>query len=325
MGTTHTHRGGRRYNGRRGRNNQGGPRGPSGSGNAPGSAPQAPRSGMSGTESAAKSAAEVMPGTGSPTPSRSQPATSASMVGTPRDAGRDGVGGEAQAGGADVQAPAWGDDQSGATERDMPAETRPRQMVSPAASALDSQRRPALPARGTPQSGDASAPSNGKRPAIFNGRGAPAGGIGAGMPRDDERRGRLERTREESHDTSSGPGANGAGGSGHRPEPRAAAGGFGDTGPLRTERQGRVEHQEHEPLRPEARGEVGPLIDALHALFERDRSVASQGGGVRCGICYLHYPQADLVYREAEGFYVCAECARALGRTQVFMVRRQQR
>jgi hypothetical protein len=78
-------------------------------------------------------------------------------------------------------------------------------------------------------------------------------------------------------------------------------------------------------MRPEARGDVGGLIDVLHAVFERDRAVASQGGSTRCGICYLHFTHAELVYREAEGFYVCERCAEALGRSQVFMVRKQQR
>src|SRR5579872_3035055 len=54
----------------------------------------------------------------------------------------------------------------------------------------------------------------------------------------------------------------------------------------------RAEHTDrgdHPPLRPEVRGEVGPLIDALRGLFEQDRAVASQGGTTRCGICYLHF------------------------------------
>ena len=72
------------------------------------------------------------------------------------------------------------------------------------------------------------------------------------------------------------------------------------------------------------RGDVGPLIDSLHELFERDRAVASQGGTARCGICYLHFRLSDLHYREEEGFYVCTNCARALGHGRVMMVRRQQ-
>ena len=85
------------------------------------------------------------------------------------------------------------------------------------------------------------------------------------------------------------------------------------------------DHGEHEPLRPEVRGEVGPLIDSLHDVFVQDRTVASQGGTTRCGLCYLHFPIAELEYRDEEGYYVCARCARALGRTRLPMVRRQQR
>jgi hypothetical protein len=84
-------------------------------------------------------------------------------------------------------------------------------------------------------------------------------------------------------------------------------------------------HTEHEPIRPEVRGEVGPLIEALHEIFERDRGVASQGASARCGICYLHFPLAELMYRDDEGFYVCSSCTKALGHTQVFMVRKQQK
>jgi hypothetical protein len=83
--------------------------------------------------------------------------------------------------------------------------------------------------------------------------------------------------------------------------------------------------REREPLRPEARADVGALIDSLRGIFERDRAVASQGDSARCGICYLHFSRAELVYREAEGFYVCSECMRSLGPAQVFMVRRQQK
>lgn len=79
-----------------------------------------------------------------------------------------------------------------------------------------------------------------------------------------------------------------------------------------------------EPFRPESRGEVGSLIDSLHELFAQDRTVASQGDSARCGICYLHFPLAALEYREAEGFYVCAACRRALGHNPLMMIRRQQ-
>ena len=95
----------------------------------------------------------------------------------------------------------------------------------------------------------------------------------------------------------------------------------------RSERSSRAAHaeREHEPLRPGVRGEVGPLIEALHALFERDRAIASLGTSTRCGICYLHYARTDLVYREAEGFYACASCAQSLGSALLNMVRRQQK
>jgi len=79
-----------------------------------------------------------------------------------------------------------------------------------------------------------------------------------------------------------------------------------------------------EPFRPESRGEVGSLIDSLHELFSQDRAAASQGDSARCGICYLHFPLTALEYREAEGFYVCATCKRALGHNPLMMIRRQQ-
>jgi hypothetical protein len=100
-------------------------------------------------------------------------------------------------------------------------------------------------------------------------------------------------------------------------------------GEMRSQRAARIERAaergEREPVRAEARGDVGPLIDDLHAVFERDRAVASQGSNARCGICYLHFAHADLSYRETEGFYVCAQCSQSLGNTQVMMIRRQQR
>lgn len=80
-------------------------------------------------------------------------------------------------------------------------------------------------------------------------------------------------------------------------------------------------------LRPrgDVRGDVGPLIDALHEVFVHDRAVSSQGGSTRCGICYLHFPFSELEYREAEGYYVCAGCKRALGPARLPMVRKQRR
>lgn len=77
--------------------------------------------------------------------------------------------------------------------------------------------------------------------------------------------------------------------------------------------------------REDVRGSVGELIDALHDLFAHDRMIASQGGVARCGICYFHFPINDLVYHEADGFYVCQNCERSLGAGRVPMVRRQQR
>ncbi|MGH2503994.1 MAG: hypothetical protein ACRDID_15910 [Ktedonobacterales bacterium] len=77
--------------------------------------------------------------------------------------------------------------------------------------------------------------------------------------------------------------------------------------------------------REDVRGPVGELIDALHDLFSRDRAIASQGSSSRCGICYFHFTLGELVYREAEGFYVCQACERALGGSRVSMARRQQR
>jgi hypothetical protein len=74
----------------------------------------------------------------------------------------------------------------------------------------------------------------------------------------------------------------------------------------------------------DVRGDIGQLIDSLHALFERDRGIASQNDTTRCGICYLHFYAAELHYREEEGFYVCPSCARALAQSRLMMVRRQQ-
>ncbi len=87
-----------------------------------------------------------------------------------------------------------------------------------------------------------------------------------------------------------------------------------------------VEIAAHERRPPrDVRGDVGALIDSLHDLFAQDRTIASQGNATRCGICYLHYPLSELEYRAVEGYYICADCKRALGSTQLMMVRRQQR
>lgn len=82
---------------------------------------------------------------------------------------------------------------------------------------------------------------------------------------------------------------------------------------------------EYSGPRGDVRGSVGPLVDSLRDLFVRDRSIASQGGVARCGVCYLHFPVGELTYREGEGFYVCSSCEHALGSARVSMVRRQQR
>jgi len=67
------------------------------------------------------------------------------------------------------------------------------------------------------------------------------------------------------------------------------------------------------------------MIASLHDLFTNDRQVASQGDGKRCGICYLHFPVNELVYREEEGFYVCVNCTRTMGKQTLPMLRRQQK
>jgi hypothetical protein len=77
--------------------------------------------------------------------------------------------------------------------------------------------------------------------------------------------------------------------------------------------------------RGDVRGSVGALIDSLHEVFARDRAIASQSSVARCGVCYLHFPTEELIYREDDGFYVCESCAHALGLARVPMVRRQQR
>lgn len=71
--------------------------------------------------------------------------------------------------------------------------------------------------------------------------------------------------------------------------------------------------------------DLSQLIESLRQQFEQDRALASQPGAVRCGICYLYYRQTDLFYRVEEGFYVCKSCQRALGNTQIKMLRQQQR
>jgi hypothetical protein len=67
------------------------------------------------------------------------------------------------------------------------------------------------------------------------------------------------------------------------------------------------------------------LISSLRELFAQDRQVASQQDSTRCGICYLHFTVSELHYREEEGFYVCLNCERTLGKHILPMVRRQQK
>ncbi|MFL5664258.1 MAG: hypothetical protein ACJ8BW_23370 [Ktedonobacteraceae bacterium] len=66
------------------------------------------------------------------------------------------------------------------------------------------------------------------------------------------------------------------------------------------------------------------MLVSLHDLFEHDRQVASQTDSSRCGICYLYYSLSELRYRE-EGYYVCSDCERTLGRHTMPMLRRQQK
>jgi hypothetical protein len=87
------------------------------------------------------------------------------------------------------------------------------------------------------------------------------------------------------------------------------------------------EHSERERLamRPEIRGELGPLIDDLHSLFEREIASAKQPASARCGICYLHFPIATMEYRESDGFYICQACDQAMRGKPLRMIRRQPR
>jgi hypothetical protein len=66
------------------------------------------------------------------------------------------------------------------------------------------------------------------------------------------------------------------------------------------------------------------MLISLHELFEDDRQLASQQEARRCGICYLHFIQGELHYRE-DGFYVCPGCDKALNRQNLPMLRRQQK
>jgi len=71
--------------------------------------------------------------------------------------------------------------------------------------------------------------------------------------------------------------------------------------------------------------ELDKLIASLKELFAQDRQTASQQDSTRCGICYMHYSVSELCYRDEEGFYVCKGCERALSKTNIPMLRRQQK
>jgi hypothetical protein len=67
------------------------------------------------------------------------------------------------------------------------------------------------------------------------------------------------------------------------------------------------------------------MLTSLRELFAHDRQIASTQESKRCGICYLYFISTDLHYREEEGFYLCLNCERLLGKQTLPMVRRQQK
>lgn len=93
----------------------------------------------------------------------------------------------------------------------------------------------------------------------------------------------------------------------------------------RSERVERSEGSERTDREGQARIDLAQMIAALRQQFEQDRLLASQSGSARCGICYLHYRQPELYYREEEGFYICKNCQRTLGNGRIKMIRRQHR
>ncbi len=95
--------------------------------------------------------------------------------------------------------------------------------------------------------------------------------------------------------------------------------------PERADRVDRVEPNERQDRDGQSRLDLSHLIESFRQQFEQDRTMASQMGTSRCGICYFYYRQTDLLYREEEGFYICHRCQRSLGNGRVKMVRRQQR
>ncbi len=76
---------------------------------------------------------------------------------------------------------------------------------------------------------------------------------------------------------------------------------------------------------PTPPGELSEMFATLRDLFVQDRANASRPDAARCGICYLTFPRDHLVYREAEGYYACPECARALNGARLPMLRRQRK
>jgi hypothetical protein len=291
MSNAHTNRSGRRLNGRRGRTGQGGPRGPSANGR-PAASPPAP-------QQTTPANLATLPGRTSPPPAAT-PTTQVARGGTaPAREGSRGRpdtaqqwgsrdGGRARSGAEHGQPPAF-------AVAPAPAQVQPLRPLG--AARADEWKRTVPPTvrESLPRPGEA--PGNGEMPGVQRYE----------HPREDLRHG--------SNGTHTAP-----------PAPVHAAevspNGVPEGPPPRRER---AEPREHGPLRPESRGEVGTLIDALHSVFEQDRATASQSNSARCGICYLHFRQDELVYREAEGFYVCDGCVQALGTQQIVMVRRQQR
>lgn len=313
MGSSHTHRGGRRYNGRRGRNNQEESRSPEASGAHPPMLPRAPRP-----------VADAKASTSDPTPAPAgKPPRMAApprpLLESPSDSPPD----RAHEG----------------TRRDS-SHLFPSARPAPSPNAEPRAPLPA-PAPQRPASADAPAPirpgdavraGNGKRPPAPYERRAPGEWVGPGRSRQSDAEQHFTSARE-NHAPRAQAGAPASDIAAPALPVRAAAAATppdGDASPPGStpdlpERAGHGNLPEREPWRPEVRADVGPLIDSLRGVFERDREVASHGDSARCGICYLHFSRANLVYREAEGFYVCSECMRSLGSTQVFMVRRQQK
>lgn len=76
---------------------------------------------------------------------------------------------------------------------------------------------------------------------------------------------------------------------------------------------------------PTPSSELTPLLEALRALFNQDRTLSAHGDAVRCGICYLTFPRDQVHYHETEGFYACPTCEAALGKHQLPMIHRQRK